>query len=376
VWRQLKDRIDALWSKLLHEHASPARLAAAVFVGCVVGTSPFLGLHFPICLLFAFLLRLNKIVVYAAANISIAPLAPLLAFGSAQIGSRLTAGHWLLFTADDFRSRPLRELAQDFFYTWLVGGVALGAAIGVVGAAAVYVALNRRRVVSTFDAALTRATERYRGLHPRLYWYARMKYRMDPVYRAVSEHVPPGTLTIDLGAGLGMLSVVLDELGDGRRSIGVEWDEAKVRAAEHAKAAVQRGDITRLDTSALPMADVVTIIDVLHYFDDATIARVLDSAVSVLAPGGSLLIREGDAQKSGGSRWTRFVEAIAVRVGWNRAHAVQFRPADFLRQALEQRGLCVSVHDTAGKLHPGNVLFVARRDQRSIATPSTSIAAK
>lgn len=363
--KALKAKIDALWSKLLHEHASPARLAAAVLVGCIVGTSPFLGLHFPICLALAFLLRLNKIVVYAAANISIAPLAPLLAFTSAQIGSQLLYARWLPFTVDEFRARTLRDLATTFFTTWLVGGVALGAAIGVVGATAVYVALARRKKPDVFDAAVARATERYRGLHPRLYWYARMKYKMDPVYRAVSQHVPPGSLTLDLGAGLGMLAVVLQELGGERRTLSVEWDETKVRAAEHAlkdASLVRRGDITRLDPRELPRCNAVTIIDVLHYFDDATIARVLDAAVAALEPNGMVLIREGDGgKKSGGSAWTRFVEWVAVRIGWNRAHAVQFRTADFLRSQLEARGLRVAIHDTAGSLHPGNVLFVAMR---------------
>lgn len=359
--RRLKARIDALWSKLLHEHSAPSRLAFAVLVGCVVGTSPFLGLHFPICVALAFLLRLNKIVVYAAANISIAPLAPLLAYVSTQIGGRLLEGHWSALTLDEVRSKPLRALAHEVFTLWLVGGVALGFGIGIVAGAFVYVALTLRRKADAFDAAITRATERYRGLHPRLYWYARMKYRMDPVYRAVSERVRPGTLTIDLGAGLGMLATVLDELGGERRALSIEWDEVKVAAALHALKdgeRVRRGDITNLDPRALPRAQAVTIIDVLHYFDDATIARVLDAAVATLEPGGTLLIREGDGAKNGGSAWTRFVEWLAVRIGWNRAHAVRFRSADFLRRALEARGLNVDVHATAGKLHPGNVLFV------------------
>ena len=309
---------------------------------------------------------LNKLVDYAAANISIAPLAPLLAFVSAQLGTRLLYGRWLSFSVSEFRARPLRALAHEFFVTWLAGGVVLGAAIGLVGGTVVYLALIRRRKADAIDAAIARATERYRGLHPRLYWYARMKYKMDPVYRSIAAEVPANARVLDLGAGLGMLATLLTELSPERRATSVEWDEEKVRAAEHAargdaRLSVRRGDVTALDPQTLPEADVVTIVDVLHYFDDATIARVLDAALARLAPSGTLLIREGDRAKSGGSSWTRFVEWLAVKIGWNRAHAVDFRDAGALKALLEARGLTVSVQDTAGKLHPGNVLFVCRR---------------
>lgn len=359
----MKKRLDALWSQLLQEHAAPSRLALGVFVGCVVGASPFLGLHLLICILLALLLRLNKLVIYAAANISIMPLAPFLAFASAQIGAQIRHGQWLDFSMADFRARPLRELAHELFFDWLVGGAVLGAAIGVVLAAVVYIGLSRRRARDRIDAAITRATERYRGLHPRLFWYARMKYRMDPVYRAVASRVPPGTLTIDLGAGLGMLATLLSELGEDRTAISVEWDETKAGAAEHAAGAVngvRRGDITRLDVASFPRADVLTIIDVLHYFDDAGVARVLDDAVALLSPNGIMLIREGDGGRSGGSSWTRFVESLAVRAGWNRAHRVEFREAAALGKTLQARGLHVEVQETSGRLHPGNVLFICR----------------
>jgi uncharacterized protein (DUF2062 family) len=371
-WARVRKRIHELWLKLLAEHAAPSRLAAAVFVGCVVGTSPFLGLHFFICLFFAFVLRLNKVVVYAAANISIPPIAPLLAFASAQLGERLLYGRWLSFASAEFRARPLSSIAQEFFLTWLVGGLVLGMMIGAVCGAIVYIALSRRRVADAIDLAVTRATERYKGLHPRLYWYARMKYRMDPVYRSVGSRIAPHTLTIDLGAGMSMLSVLLDELGEGRSSIGVEWDEIKVQAGSHAGATAKQGDITQIDTLTLPHAHTVTLIDVLHYFDDATIARVLDGATRLLLPGGQLLIREGDNARSGGSAWTRFIEWVAVKLGWNRANKVQFRDALWLSTELQKRGLSVETIDTAGSLHPGNVLFVAQSAKLAPALASNA----
>jgi hypothetical protein len=93
------------------------------------------------------------------------------------------------------------------------------------------VASGRRfRVRWPKDDLLERAAARFDDAHPRFKWYARMKYRMDPCYRAVARHVPPDTFTVDLGTGLGMLPIVLGLMGAGRRVLGVEWDAEKARA--------------------------------------------------------------------------------------------------------------------------------------------------
>src|SRR5205823_5236228 len=73
----LRTRIHALWKELLHEHTAPSRLGVAVLVGCIVGCTPLFGLHFFVCLALAYALRLNKLVVYGAANLSIPPMVPL-----------------------------------------------------------------------------------------------------------------------------------------------------------------------------------------------------------------------------------------------------------------------------------------------------------
>src|SRR5438552_3250479 len=82
-------RVHAWLGALLDEHSSPGRLAAAALVGAIVGVTPFFGLHLPLCVGLAWLLRLNKVTVYAAANISIPPTAPFLGYAAVQVGARL-----------------------------------------------------------------------------------------------------------------------------------------------------------------------------------------------------------------------------------------------------------------------------------------------
>ncbi len=105
------------------EHASPGKLAAAVLVGVLVGTSPFFGLHLLLCVLLGLLLRLNKCVLYAAANVSLPVFAPFLIVASVQAGSLLLEG----------RLREGAPGAEDFLY-WLCGWPLVGLGLGLPAA--------------------------------------------------------------------------------------------------------------------------------------------------------------------------------------------------------------------------------------------------
>jgi hypothetical protein len=112
------------------------------------------------------------------------------------------------------------------------------------------------------ERALEAAAARYVGLHPRFLWYARLKYRMDPCYRAIASHIGEGSFTVDLGTGLGMLPVLLGELGERRRALGVDELAAPIHpgnvllvarleaAAGHPRASVPRNGPSRPATPA------------------------------------------------------------------------------------------------------------------------------
>jgi len=211
------------------------------------------------------------------------------------------------------------------------------------------------------DRALKAAAARYAGLHPRFLWYVRVKYRMDPCYRAIARHIGEGSFTVDLGTGLGMLPVLLGELGERRQALGVEWDREKVRCGLHASRGLPGVEMVEGDLHAfvLPACDVITLVDVLHYYEAHKQEELLERCRAALRPGGRLLIREGDGARRGGARFTRIVERWATRMGWNRGPAVRFRPISELRAALVDLGFRVDEDEVAGRFHPGNVLLVA-----------------
>lgn len=365
----VRARLHALALHIWQQHRSPGRVAAALWLGFVIGCTPLFGLHFVVCAAAAGLLRLNLPLMYAAANISVPPMIPILGWLSVEIGSLVGSGQAMHLTRADFTGAALPQTAARFFWAWLRGGAVLGGGIGLCVGGLVYVLLRRRAAASgvpdgdPVSAAIARAARRYERTHPRYRHYARFKYRLDPVYRALCSEMPERAEVLDLGCGLGMLPLALAELGRVRRAVGLDWDAAKIAAGQQAAADLPSVELSAGDlrTAALAPCDVVTLVDVLHYYDAATQRDVLARAAAALRPGGLLLIRETDPAHRGGARLTRLIERAAVRLGWNRGPRVTDRPLDELAADLRALGLAVTQRALAATTHPGNVLVLGRK---------------
>src|SRR5262249_8241892 len=156
-----------------------------------------------------------------------------------------------------------------------------------------------------------------------------------------------GAFTVDLGSGLGMLPVLLGVMG--RRALGVEWDPAKVACGLHAARGLEGVQLIEGDIHAceIPRCDVITLVDVLHYYEPSKPRVLLERGRAALDKNGRLLVREGDRERAGGARFTRLLERAAVKLGWNRGPRVQFRPVAELRADLEQLGFRVRVDEVA-----------------------------
>lgn len=220
---------------------------------------------------------------------------------------------------------------------------------------------------TAFEAALNAAIQqtrpRYRGWNLNTWCYGSWKVVLDPCYRAVAPHIPPDSLTVDLGSGFGLLACVLAQLGEGRRVLGVEYDHTKHRAGLRAtrdlpQVRLELGDIR---TFEIPACQTITCLDVLHYLDIAAQRNLLRRAAAALPPGGRILLRETDAGLRGGTRFTRGFERFALIFGFNRGARPCFRTREEWVRELREAGFDVDVSEVANRLNPGNLLLVGER---------------
>lgn len=133
--------LAALW----REHASPARLGLAVGLGVLVGCTPLYGLQTGLGLALAFVLRLNKLAVVLGTQISIPPVAPLLAFGSIQLGALLRTGEPLTLDRGALVWRELPRLVGHYAQLWAIGGAVVGLALGAVAGLLTFAVARARR---------------------------------------------------------------------------------------------------------------------------------------------------------------------------------------------------------------------------------------
>lgn len=355
---------------ILSQHLSPVRVALALWLGFVVGFTPTFGIQFFLCALLATVLRLNLPIMYAAANVSIPPMIPLIGFASVQVGEYLRFGHFVALSRTDFAGEHLHATVAHFFYAWLRGGILLGSAVGAVVGGGVFFWLLRRRSANPTSNTQTpdllgktieQAATQFAFAHPRYRYYARYKYRLDPVYRVLCERIPQQAELIDLGCGLGMLEIALSMYKKGKTLRGIDWDAEKIAVGKQAAASFPHIALERADihTFELPSCDAVTLIDVLHYYDREQQDQLLARVFAALRPEGVLWIRETDAAARSGI--TRLFERMMVRFGWNIGPKVVYRTVVELSHQIQSLGFSIETEDLSATTHPGNVLLTCRK---------------
>lgn len=119
-WRSFLSR------NLLHSGESAARLASGVALGAAMSVMPIWGFQTVAALGLAHVMRLNKIVVGAFANISLPPLIPLIVYGALHLGG-LLLGHEVSLSMTEATAESAAESVADY----AVGSAALGALLGV-----------------------------------------------------------------------------------------------------------------------------------------------------------------------------------------------------------------------------------------------------
>lgn len=209
--------------------------------------------------------------------------------------------------------------------------------------------------------------------------YARSKIRNDPVYLGILRLglIAPDARVLDLGCGQGLIAATLlaaDALSSngawpagwppapsGARIRGLELmprDVDRARQALGDRVAIEQGDI-RTSTYGIP--DAVVILDVLHYLAPADQETVLERVRAALAPGGTLILRVGDADAGLPFQMSLWVDRIVTFARGHRIAALHCRPLTEWIALLERLGFAVETRPMSAGTPFANVLLVAKK---------------
>ncbi len=191
-----------------------------------------------------------------------------------------------------------------------------------------------------------------------VYW----KLRTDPMFPFLDSVVPEQSLVLDLGCGHGLAANWLALGSASRKIIAVDFDEVKLSAARRACADPARVKFESGDIRAwnAPKADVVLLLDVLHYWQPDQQAEILSRARGLLRPGGKLALREGiSGIHAAGQRVVAFWESFALATGHNRSgDDLHYPSMAELDAALRSAGFTSPIIRPGGGLG-ANRLFVS-----------------
>ena len=362
--RRWRDVLGELHYQLRTEADTPGRNAAAIGLGTLIGCVPLYGTHLLLCVLFARLFRLSRVVTYLAAHINNPLTAPWILAASLGVGHRVTRGTWPALRFSELARQGALDIGRDI----LTGSLILGAGLGIVLGSIAWIVGRGSRRQSPWRRKVDEVSRRYLGGGVFHWEFVRGKLRHDPVYRAIEPcflRLHEGTL-LDLGCGRGIALALADHvLGqDGSAPpvlVGVERT-ARIAAVAHA-ALGARGQIIVADIAEFepPPADLILVVDVLHYLDAGAQERVLDRAARALRPGGRLLLREADAGGGLRFRLTSAMERVAAlgRGAWRQRF--HYRTAAAWSALLGARGLETARVPMTGGPPLANVLIEARK---------------
>jgi uncharacterized protein (DUF2062 family)/SAM-dependent methyltransferase len=353
------------------EGAGTPHETAAIALGVFVGCTPFYGFHLLICWVLGSLLRLNRLKMYLASNISNPLVAPWLVFAEVQTGSWLRRGTFHELSTETIRSADLSVFGADL----LVGSLAVGLVLASATALATHAVLQGSTRSGPFVEMVRRAADRYVETSITAWEFARGKLFNDPLYYATTCNgmLRPGRTLVDVGCGQGLMLALLAEVPrtvrDERwlpgwaeppifeRMVGIEL---RPRVAEMARRALgAEAEIVTGDARAIEgvPADAVLLFDVLHMMRPEQQESLVAMLAAALQPGGVMLIREADASAGWRFAAVRYGNRLKAIVFGSLRQEFHFRTVPDWRAFFARHGLHVDVVPMGTGTPFGNVLF-------------------
>ncbi|UYQ93894.1 1-acyl-sn-glycerol-3-phosphate acyltransferase [Chitinophaga horti] len=206
----------------------------------------------------------------------------------------------------------------------------------------------------------------YKG--PVLEWYMRIKTKLENNYELFNQLVPKQGKVLDIGCGYGFLSYMLNWAGPGRHVTGVDYDEDKIATASHGYLRNENINFVHADVTqyAFGHYDTFIISDVLHYLKSEDQGQLIVRCIEHLNPGGSIIIRDGDAELEERHKGTKLTELFSTKIlGFNKSeNQLSFLKASTIRALAAKHG--VSVEQIDNTKFTSNIIFVLKHEQTLI----------
>jgi uncharacterized protein (DUF2062 family) len=357
---------------LVRPDASPGAKAAAFAAGVFIGCLPLYGLHLVLSAVVARLTRLSLVRIYLGAHIGNPLTAAPLLYIQLGTGNLLLGRPWPLHVPSSLAQVDLAGLGMAL----VVGSLAVGAILSAL-TAMVTLRMARGWERSPQEVKETEEAARHYLDAGISYWgFARGKLRHDPLYGllAGSRDLLQAERVLDLGCGIGLVLARLHERliaaaghkNDGSSPhvpdyLGLDASARRVHLATRCLGewgTFQVADLAKID---LPGADVILLMDVLHYLPAEEQMELLDRVVQALPPGGVFMMREADA--GGGWRFqaTRIGERLRALLRGEWRQAFYYRSSSEWEEQLTALGLDVSAQSADQGTPFANAMLTARR---------------
>lgn len=211
--------------------------------------------------------------------------------------------------------------------------------------------------------------------------FARGKLSGDPVFREILQRglIAPGAHVIDIGCGQGLLSAWL--LAAGSMAADPDWPKnwacapgnVTVRGVELMPADVERArtalklhenrfkfEVGDMCATPFEKANIVAILDVLHYVPYAAQEDVLMRVRDALSPQGLLILRIGDASGGWGFKVSNWVDNVVFFMRGHKSSRLYCRSLSEWTGVLSKIGFHVDTKPMSQGTPFANVLMLAR----------------
>jgi uncharacterized protein (DUF2062 family)/SAM-dependent methyltransferase len=376
--RKIKLQARHFMTLMRKEGLDPRRSAAAVFLGIFIGIIPIYGFQTVTALGVAALFRLNKPLTVAATFINNPLFLPVILFSSVELGCLLWTGS---FPRLDMASLVAmrHHLNKEQFLIWIVGSVALGVLVGAIGAIiAAAVARRHRKLRTPANTALTERVGFVEAMYSKcpikVRQFVRWKLRLDKMFELLAaENLGAGTI-VDLGCGYGNALGFLAYEATRRRLIGCDIDAGRIAFARKALAPLN-AELTAVDVRQFefPTAELILIMDVLHYLTPAQQQELLQRCCTALEPNGLLIFRVPNRRAGFRGAFSMALERLIFMSEGNGLRRPEMLPANHYRTALQNANLQLEERSFENRLPLSHVLFVARKpleaDDKNLIAP-------